>query len=131
MRSIPRSLALETFGVGWHPLINEFYNAFDSVSDLDGDLCVTRATYRSGMLYIRVADPREEELLNDNKSFSHIEHERSANALVEMLNGYTWYLERRSAKMCETCGEKGFRRKEVEGNPNRCNACYIKMMNEE
>lgn len=110
-----REVALEQVGAGWSSIVNKFYDFLDVIScaldaDRKPDIEVLEVEVSRGMLRIVT------------------EHE---NPIVqEILDKLAWAIERDSAKLCEVCGEKGFRRKALEGSPNRCQPHYIELINE-
>ena len=69
-------------------------------------------------------------VINNDRGMLHIEAEHTDPRVQDMLNKLAWAIERDSAKVCEVCGEKGFRRKTLPGSPNRCKAHYIELCNE-
>lgn len=112
-----RDVALEEVGEGWGGLVNKFYDYLDIISiaidaddNLAPDIEVLEVEVSRGMLRI-VANHRN-------------------STIQQMLDKLAWAIERDSAKVCEVCGEKGFRRKLLEGSPNRCQPHYIELMNE-
>lgn len=111
---ISREVAVELVGDGWLELVNRFYDFVDVLSDHKEhpypQITVREISVDRGMLKI-VADSM-------------------APIVQEMLDKLAWAIERDSAKVCEVCGEKGFRRKALEGSPNRCQPHYIQLVNE-
>ncbi len=107
-------IALEQVGEGWSDLVNRYYDFLDVINcacnaDRKPDVVVTVVEVSRGMLRIVATH---------------------SNVLVdEMLHKLSWAIERDSAKFCEVCGEKGFRRKSLEGSPNRCQPHYIELLN--
>lgn len=110
-----RERALEQVGEGWSDIVNKYYDFLDIIScaldaDRKPDIEVQVVEVSRGMLRIVAT------------------HEHPT--VQEMLDKLAWAIERDSAKVCEVCGEKGFRRKAIEGSPNRCQPHYIELMNE-
>lgn len=104
-------IALDQVGDGWSDLVCRYY---DFVSMLNcacvGEIEVEIVEVNRGMLRIVAT--------NDNP------------VIQEMLDKLAWALERDSAKFCEVCGEIGYRRKSLEGSPNRCQPHYIELLNQ-
>ena len=110
-----REVAIEQVGEGWSDLVNRFYDFLDVIdcalnADMKPDLEVQVVEVSRGMLRIVAT------------------HEHPT--VQEMLDKLAWAMERDSAKICEVCGEKGFRRKSLPGDPNRCQTHYIELTNE-
>lgn len=110
-----REVALEQVGEGWSVIVGRYYNFLEVLScateALDwADIEIVEVGYRRGMLRIVAS--------------------HSDRTVQEMLDKLAWAIERDSALVCEVCGEKGFRRKELEGSPNRCQPHYIELLNE-
>lgn len=110
-----RDVALTEVGGGWAKLVNKYYDFLDIINcaldaDRKPDIEVQVVEVSRGMLRIVAT------------------HEHST--VQEMLDKLAWAIERDSAKVCEVCGEKGFRRKTLEGSPNRCSPHYIELINE-
>jgi hypothetical protein len=109
-----REVALEQVGEGWSGLVNSYYGFLDVLScaldaDRKPDIEVQTVEVSRGMLRIVAEHP---------------------NAVMQdILDKLAWAIERDSAKVCEVCGEKGFRRKTLEGEPNRCQPHYIELLN--
>ena len=108
-----RETALTQVGRGWSHLVARYYEFLDWIKPgptiLERPL-VTVVEVSRGMLRIVATHP---------------------NPIVdELLNKLSWAIERDSAKFCEVCGEKGFRRKSLEGSPNRCQPHYIELLNQ-
>lgn len=101
--------AKNAVGLGWSPLIEHYFRILRVVL-AEWSIEVTEVSNRLGMLSIRA--------------------KCSAPLVQDILDSLTWTTERASAKMCEICGEKGFRRKMISGSPNRCTKHYIELANE-
>ena len=101
--------AKKQVGPGWAKLIDHCFLMAAYLWEA-GDPIVVTVTNRIGMLSIRAT---------------------SDHATVQdILNRLSWTLERDSAKVCEQCGAKGYRRKVLPGSPNRCRECYIALVNQ-
>ncbi len=110
-----RDYALTMVGEGWADLVNKYYDFLDVIScaldaDRKPDIAVEELGVSRGMLKIVAV------------------HEHPT--VQEMLDKLAWAIERDSAKVCEVCGAKGFRRKTLEGSPNRCQPHYVELVNE-
>ncbi len=105
-------IALDQVGDGWSDLVCRYYDfisILNCATGVDSEIEVEVVEVSRGMLRIVAT--------NDNP------------VIQEMLDKLAWALERDSAKFCEVCGEKGFRRKTLEGKPNRCQLHYIELLN--
>ena len=107
-------IALEQVGEGWSDLVNRYYDFLDVIN------CATEALDWSTIEVIEVEVSR---------GMLRIVAKHPDATLQEILDKLAWALERDSAKICEVCGEKGFRRKSLEGSPNRCQSHYIELLN--
>ncbi|KKN14211.1 hypothetical protein LCGC14_0998500 [marine sediment metagenome] len=109
-----RERALEQVGEGWSSLVNTFYSFVDVLRDHhefpDPQIMVEEVSVDRGMLKIVASS--------------------TSVTTQEILDKLAWAIERDSAKVCEVCGKKGFRRKAIEGSPNRCQPHYVELMNE-
>jgi hypothetical protein len=115
---ISREVAVELVGKGWSGLVNRYFAFVDVINDYPGNL---------------VKQAAKVVLVNNARGMLHIVAEIGPNGdsiIQEMLDKLAWAIERDSAKVCEVCGEKGFRRKAIEGSPNRCQPHYIELVNE-
>jgi len=101
--------AQEVIGKGWWPLLEKFWD-MTAILSVRSNIEVIKVGHRIGMLAIetKADDPM----------------------VQEMLKRLVWSLERDSARFCEVCGEKGFRRKTLPGSPNRCREHYVQLANE-
>jgi len=96
-------------GDGWSGLIETFWKMVDVLS-VRADIEVVEVGHRMGMLDIKT---------------------KTDDVLVQdILDRLAWSLERDSARVCEVCGGKGFRRKSLPGSPNRCREHYLILANE-
>ena len=93
-------------GTGWHSLIDHYH---DMVNRLTEPSTIVSVERRIGMLNIK-ASP-----LNDD------------HPTQEILDRLSWSVERDSAKVCEICGRKGFRRKILPEKPNLCGPHYVQI----
>lgn len=112
-----RDVALEEISEGWSELVNRYYDYLDIISiaiDADDNL----------------APDIEVEVVEVSRGMLRFVARHNNSTIQEMLDKLAWAIERDSAKVCEVCGEKGFRRKSLEGSPNRCQLHYIELMNE-
>ena len=101
--------AKKQVGEGWWPILETFYRYIDLLnSSLDTDIDVVAVENRIGMLDITARHP--DELTQD---------------IVDKLS---WATERDSVRVCEVCGKPGYRRKAIEGSPNRCQPHYIELL---
>jgi len=102
-------ISLDQVGDGWSHLVEKFWDMVDILS-ARADIEVVEVGHRIGMLCIKIKtdDP----------------------LIQEMLERLAWSLERDSARFCEVCGEKGYRRKALPGSPNRCRKHFIELANE-
>lgn len=109
-----RERALEQVGDGWSTLVNTFYSFVEVLNDHqefpDPQIIIEEVSVDRGMLKIVATS--------------------TSVTTQEILDKLAWAIERDSAKVCEMCGKKGFRRKAIEGSPNRCQPHYIELMNE-
>lgn len=112
-----RDVALEEVGEGWSELINKYYDYLDIISlAIDSD--------------DKFGSDIEVEVVEVSRGMLRFVARHNNLTIQEMLDKLAWAIERDSAKVCEVCGEKGFRRKSLEGSPNRCHPHYIELMNE-
>lgn len=112
-----RDVALEEVGEGWSELVNKFYDYLDIISlAIDSD-----DSFGTDI---------EVEIVEVSRGMLRFVARHNNSTIQEMLDKLAWAIERDSAKVCEVCGEKGFRRKLLEGSPNRCQPHYIELMNE-
>jgi len=96
-------------GKGWWPLLEKFWNMV-AVLSAQSPVEVTEVGHRIGMLCLKA---------------------KADDPLVqEMLDKIAWTFERDSTPLCEECGERGYRRKELPGSPNRCRPHFIELANE-
>lgn len=105
-------IALDQVGDGWSDLVCRYYDFLSILSPatgVDSEIEVEVVEVNRGMLRIVAT--------NDNP------------VIQEMLDKLAWAIERDSALVCEVCGEKGFRRKSLEGTPNRCQPHYVELLN--
>lgn len=110
-----REVALEQVGEGWSDLISKYYDFLDVIS------CALDADRKPDI---------EVQVVEVDRGMLHIVAEHPHPTVQEMLDKLAWAIERDSAKVCEVCGEKGFRRKSLPGSPNRCQTHYIELTNE-
>ena len=116
-KKMNRRVALKEVGEGWSVLVNKYFDFVDVINSSEYDenepdvAAVVLVENSRGMLRI-VAEADEFDVVQ------------------EMLDKLAWAIERDSAKMCEVCGEKGYRRKSLPGTPNRCKQHYIELTNE-
>lgn len=104
------SEAQSKVGPGWSALIEKYFHWITYLGD--GTVAeVTEVTNRIGMLSIKATS--------------------ESNVVQDMLNRLSWSIERDSAKVCEVCGSKGFRRKALPNSPNRCQQHYVELMNQQ
>lgn len=112
-----RDVALDEIAEGWHSLVNKYYDYLDIISlAIDSD-----DNFGSDI---------EVEVVEVSRGMLRFVARHNNSTIQEMLDKLAWAIERDSAKVCEVCGEKGFRRKSLEGSPNRCQPHYIELMNE-
>jgi hypothetical protein len=112
-----RDSALDEIEEGWHILVNKYYDYLDIISmAIDSDNTL--------------APDIEVEVVEVSRGMLRFVAHHNNSTIQEMLDKLAWAIERDSAKVCEVCGEKGFRRKSLEGSPNRCQPHYIELMNE-
>ena len=96
-------------GDGWTDLIAKFYN-YISIID-NGSLYKTEIVSIEndrGMLKIVTNHPNP--------------------VYQDMLDKLAWAIQRESARVCEVCGEPGYRRKIIKGSPNRCQPHYLELI---
>ena len=103
--------ALTLVGEGWSPIVRRYFEMIDLLQQAtDEEIEVTYVGHRIGMISFKAltADPM----------------------MQDVLNRVSWTFERDSAKVCEVCGGKGYRRKNLPGKPNRCRQHYLELANE-
>ena len=105
-----RAEAYKKVGPGWSKLIDHYFEMIDRLPK-QYSIMVTSVENRIGMLSMQAAC--------------------NEHVVQDILNSLTWSTERASAKVCEVCGEKGYRRKALPGSPNRCRKHYIELANEQ
>lgn len=105
------SEAQSKVGPGWSKLISKYYDQISFLSEWHPE--VIEVKNRIGMLNIQATcTPMIE-------------------TIQQILNSLSWTIERESAKVCEVCGNKGFRRKALPNSPNRCQQHYVELMNQQ
>jgi len=103
--------ALGLVGVGWEPIVRKYFAMVELLQQAtDDEIEVVEVGHRIGMIEFKA-------LTGD-----HI--------MQDVLNRVSWTFERDSARICEVCGGKGFRRKSLPGSPNRCRQHYLELANE-
>lgn len=108
--------AYQYVGKGWHPLIKHYFGMMMWIGDCQGPEStwvrpeVVEVGHNIGMLKIKA--------------------ECEVPLVQEMCDRLSWSIERDSARICEVCGKKGWRRKALPGAPNRCRDHYIELANE-
>jgi hypothetical protein len=95
----------EYFGIGWHDLID---SAFDLIDNFP-DAMICSAKRCMGMLHM----------------YGRADDEMVMNA----VEGVLWKIERLSSNLCEHCGSRGIRRKELKKLYCLCNDCYLTHLN--
>lgn len=110
-----KEVALEQVGEGWSGIVGRYYDFLDVIS------CATEAL---GWADIEVLE------VEVSRGMLRIVASHPDHTVQEMLDKFAWALERDSARICEVCGEKGFRRKSLEGEPNRCQPHYVDLLNQ-
>jgi len=103
--------ALTCVGMGWSPIVRKYFEMIAVLQEAtDEEIEVTEVGHRIGMLSVKAltGDP----------------------LVQDILNRIAWTFERSSSKVCEVCGEKGFRRKSLPDCHNRCHKHYIELINE-
>ncbi len=115
-----RNEALTNVGPGWSGLVNRYFDFVDMLlkTGVLNKIVVHTVAVGRGMLLIQAST-------SANKK-----HGDQQEIIQDMLDKLAWAIERDSAKMCEVCGEKGYRRKSLPGTPNRCKQHYIELTNE-
>lgn len=109
-----KEVALEQVGEGWSLLVERYYNFLDVLS------CATESL---GWVDIEVLE------VEVSRGMLRIVARHADMTVQDMLDKLAWAIERDSAKVCEVCGKKGFRRKSLEGEPNRCQPHYVDLLN--
>lgn len=114
-----RETALAQVDEGWSDLVNSYYDFLD-ILDLSID---NTAGILSDDPYIQVT------IIEVSRGMLYIVAKHPNAVMQEILDKLAWAIERDSALVCEVCGEKGFRRKSLEGAPNRCQPHYVELLN--
>jgi hypothetical protein len=115
--------AYEFVGEGWHPLVKKFFGMMSWVGEYAGPEStwvvpeVVSVGHRIGMLDIKAVATQGGEPFGEN------------TFVQEILDLISWKIERESVKICEECGERGYRRKALPGAPNRCRKHYVELAN--
>jgi hypothetical protein len=103
--------ALKQVGMGWWPIVRKYFDAVKLLQQAtDYEIEVTEVGHRIGMLSVKAltGDP----------------------LMQDILDRLAWTFERSSSKVCEVCGEKGYRRKSLPDCPNRCRKHFVELVNE-
>lgn len=96
--------AITNIGSGWHGYIETVYNMLPELSFCAGIASIGR---RYGMLHIKFS---RNDLTTPAQEF--------------ILSAIEYRIERLTAKVCETCGANGFRRKELPEIKALCTRCF-------
>ncbi len=111
--------ALEQVGKGWSGLVNTYYDFLNTLDlSIDNDASALKNT---PYIYVQAVEV--------SRGMLRLVAEHPNAVMQDILDKLAWAIERDSAKVCEVCGEKGFRRKTLEGSPNRCQPHYIELLN--
>jgi len=105
--------ACNNVGHGWTDLVGRYFgyvSVINCACDADNVIRIEIVEVSRGML--RIVAKHDSPLIQ------------------EILDKLSWAIERDSAKICEVCGEKGYRRKSLPGSPNRCRKHYIELSND-
>ena len=112
-----REETLQSVGPGWSKLVNRYWDFIDTLNDYPNPDRLS-----AGIV-----------LVDNARGMLHIVAQNGPNGgavIQEMVDKLAWAIERDSAKVCEKCGKKGFRRKNLPGTPNRCRKHYIELAND-
>jgi hypothetical protein len=101
---IEKERVFNNLGSGWHSLIEQVYAIQDQLSFCDGVYTVERKHGMMHVIYSRTA------LTSPEQEF--------------ILKAIEYKFERLTAKLCETCGQYGVRRKELPETKTLCTRCY-------
>jgi len=104
--------AYQEISPGWVLLLDHFYELVDHLETVDTkpSIWIEEIEIYRGMLRI---------------------HTDSDQPLMkEIITKVAWASERESVKICAVCGERGRRRKNLPGRPNRCNKHFLALANE-
>lgn len=115
-----RVVALEQVGEGWYGLVNTYYDFLNTLDlSIDNDAGPLKD---SPYIYVQTVEV--------SRGMLRLVAEHPNVVMQEILDKLAWAIERDSARVCEVCGEKGFRRKSLEGKPNRCQPHYVELLND-
>lgn len=114
-KKMDRTKAVAHVPPGWSLLVNRYFDFIDVIN---------QHGQRKGARVVLVESARGMlRIVAENGP-------HGGAVIQDMLDKLAWAIERDSAKVCEVCGEKGFRRKSIPGSPNRCQTHYIELVNE-